>query len=197
MTYLFNTLYNVIDMLYWKVNSFSSTIYVTLLARIRGIPIGAGTKFFGITRMKRSKTGSIVIGKGNNFRSSVTSNPLGICKPCIFNALEPGSRIIIGDNCSFSGTSLLCAESITIGNNVKIGPNTMILDWCFHPEDSRCTEPKPIMICDNAWLGFNVAVMRGVTIGENTIIGAGSIVTKDIPANVVAAGCPCVVIRQM
>ena len=64
-------------------------------------------------------------------------------------------------------------------------------------DDPRSGELRAVHIGDNVWLGINVTVLKGVTIGENTVIGAGSIVTKDIPANVVAAGNPCKVIKHL
>ena len=89
---------------------------------------------------------------------------------------------------------------ITIGKNVLIGPN-VTLCTTGHPIDSKHRGDGmysfPITIGDNVWLGGNVMVLPGVTIGENSVIGAGSVVTKDIPANVVAFGTPCKVYREI
>ena len=68
-------------------------------------------------------------------------------------------------------------------------------DW--HPGDPRSGDPRPIVIEDNVWLGAGSTVMKGVTIGRNSVIGAGSVVTKDIPADVIAAGNPCRIIRKL
>ena len=89
---------------------------------------------------------------------------------------------------------------ITIGKNVLIGPN-VTLCTTGHPIDPAHRQDGmysfPITIGDNVWLGGNVMVLPGVTIGENSVIGAGSVVTKDIPANVVAVGNPCRVSREI
>lgn len=89
---------------------------------------------------------------------------------------------------------------ITIGKNVLIGPN-VTLCTTGHPIDPAHRQDGmysfPITIGDNVWLGGNVMVLPGVTIGENSVIGAGSVVTKDIPANVVAFGSPCKVYREI
>ncbi len=89
---------------------------------------------------------------------------------------------------------------ITIGKNVLIGPN-VTLSTTGHPihPDHRADGMYsfPITIGDNVWIGGNVMVLPGVTIGENSVIGAGSVVTKDIPANVVAFGAPCKVYREI
>lgn len=106
-------------------------------------------------------------------------------------------RISIGDNCGFSGTVIASALSITIGNNVRCGANTLITDTDWHQDDPRTGKDAPVIIEDNVWLGYGVKVLKGVTIGQGTLIGAGSIVTKSIPANVIAAGNPCKVIREL
>ena len=89
---------------------------------------------------------------------------------------------------------------ITIGKNVLIGPNVTICTTGhpIHPDHRMDGMYSfPITIGDKVWLGANVTVMPGVTIGENSVIGAGSVVTKDIPANVIAFGTPCKVYRSI
>lgn len=90
---------------------------------------------------------------------------------------------------------------IVIGNNVLFGPRVGLYagNHAIHPEDrvaGGCYS-KPITIGDNVWVGAGVHIMGGVTIGRNSIIGAGSVVTKDIPENVIAAGVPCRMIREI
>ena len=89
---------------------------------------------------------------------------------------------------------------ITIGKNVLIGPN-VTMSTTGHPIDPAHRQDGmysfPITIGDNVWIGGNVTILPGVTIGENSVIGAGSVVTKDIPANVIAFGAPCKVYREI
>ncbi|EGQ9054321.1 hypothetical protein GEN90_19755 [Vibrio parahaemolyticus] len=90
---------------------------------------------------------------------------------------------------------------IYIGNSVMIGPNVTIAT-AGHPiePDLRREVAQfniPVHIEDNVWIGANSVVLPGVTIGENSVIGAGSVVTKDIPSNVVAVGNPCRVLREI
>ena len=113
-----------------------------------------------------------------------------------------GKRVHLGKNvyANFNLT-LVDDTEIYIGDNVMIGPNTVIAT-AGHPIDPelrlRITQyNKPVHIGKNCWLGANVVVMPGVSIGENTVIGAGSVVTKDIPAGVVAVGNPCRVMRPV
>lgn len=115
---------------------------------------------------------------------------------------EFGRNIIIEDNVyiNFGCVILDCAE-VTIGANSLLGPN-IGLYAVNHATDAEermhggCYG-KPIHIGKNVWLGGDVKILAGVSIGDNTIIGAGSIVTKDIPSNVVAVGNPCKVIREI
>lgn len=93
--------------------------------------------------------------------------------------------------------SIWCFNQIRIDDNVRIGANCVITDGDAHLDDPRVGAPQPVHICENVWLGMNVTVLKGVTIGKNSLIGAGSVVTNDIPANVVAAGNPCKVIKQL
>ena len=96
----------------------------------------------------------------------------------------------------FSGVSIVADTEIEMQDNVMVGANTIIGDRDDHPERLH-TRPCKILIKENVFIGMHCMVMKGVTIGENSIIGAGSIVTKDIPANVIAAGNPCRVIRNL
>lgn len=79
---------------------------------------------------------------------------------------------------------------------MRVGANCLIMDGDAHFEDPRTSPAKPIVIEDNVFIGANCVIRKGVTIGENTVIGMNSVVTKDIPANCVAVGSPCKVIRQ-
>jgi acetyltransferase-like isoleucine patch superfamily enzyme len=122
----------------------------------------------------------IKIGAACEFLSSPASNLIGIDRPCMVSTLAEGAVIEIGSNCGFSGTVIGCAAKIVLGDNVKCGANTLITDNDWHPEDLRSGSPAPVTIGSNVWLGCNVSVLKGVTIGENSIVGAGSVVTRDI-----------------
>jgi acetyltransferase-like isoleucine patch superfamily enzyme len=115
---------------------------------------------------------------------------------------EFGHNITIGNNVFINFNSILMDNTeITIGNDVRIGPNASIYT-VNHAIDSDeraegiCVN-QPVYICDKVWFGGDVKVLPGVTIGEGSIIGTGSIVTKDIPAGVIAVGNPCRVIRKI
>ncbi|WP_442961347.1 sugar O-acetyltransferase [Pseudoalteromonas sp.] len=112
-----------------------------------------------------------------------------------------GFNIELGDNFYANhNLTILDVCKVTIGSNVMFGPNVMI-STATHPIDPlerRITESgRPITIGNDVWLGGNVSVLPGVSIGNNCVVGAGSVVTKDIPANSVAVGNPCKVIRKI
>lgn len=113
-----------------------------------------------------------------------------------------GFNTRVGKNfyCNYDCVFLDCGK-ITIGDNVMLGPK-VALYAVSHPIDPQVRilnydYPVPITIGNNVWIGGSAVICPGVTIGDNSIIGAGSVVTKDIPANVIAAGNPCKVIRPI
>lgn len=116
--------------------------------------------------------------------------------------VDYGSNISIGARCFANyGLVALDVAAITIGNDVQMGPNVQLLTPT-HPVEAgprrdKWEAAKSITIEDNVWLGGGVIVLPGVTIGENTVVGAGAVVTRDLPPNVVAVGNPARVIRNV
>lgn len=113
-----------------------------------------------------------------------------------------GWNIEVGENLFANyNLTILDVGKVTIGKNVQIAPNVSIYT-AGHPvhADSRNSGYEygiPITVGDNVWIGGNTVILPGVTIGKNAVIGAGSVVSKDIPDNVIAAGNPCKVIREI
>jgi len=111
-----------------------------------------------------------------------------------------GHLISVGDNVFINfNCTILDAAEVIIGNDVLLGPNVHIYS-ATHPTDSTVRAQglefaKPVCIEDNVWVGGSVVVCPGVTIGARTVIGAGSVVTKNLPPDVIAAGNPCRVVK--
>lgn len=116
--------------------------------------------------------------------------------------------IEIGDNCQFGeGSHITAINSIRIGNNLLTGSNVLITDNAHGASVADLLETNPLLrplhskgdviIRSNVWIGNNVCILPGVTIGDGVIIAANSVVTKDIPAYAVAAGIPAIVVKQM
>jgi maltose O-acetyltransferase len=123
-----------------------------------------------------------------------------VVRPPLF--VDYGENIRVGAR-TFVNYNLTALDvaAITIGEDCQIGPNVQLLTPT-HPIDpeprrDKLEAAKPIAIGDNVWLGGGVTVCPGVVIGENSVIGAGAVVTRDIPPNVVAAGNPARVMRQI
>ena len=115
--------------------------------------------------------------------------------------MDYGTHTVIGAR-TFVNFGLVCLDvaHVTIGDDVQIGPNVQLLTPT-HPLDAAQRRAKweaarPIVIGDNAWLGGGVIVLPGVSIGPNAVIGAGSVVTRDVPAEAVAVGNPARVTRR-
>lgn len=115
---------------------------------------------------------------------------------------DMGVNIHIGDDFLTNyNVTILDMATVTIGNNVWLGPNVGIFAVA-HPIEAAGRKEKlgiaqPISIGDNVWIGGNATILMGVTIGRNAVIGAGSVVTHDIPNNAVAVGNPAKVIRYI
>lgn len=173
------------------------SIPMTLKLKLKGIAT-SGLVYTGGTMYAYKVDGSTIsIGRKCRFMSKHIGNQLGINHPCIISTANKGAVLEIGDGCSFSGVGVRCFKSIRLGRNVRVGANVLIMDGDSHQDDPRAGEDKPIVIEDNVWIGANVTIMKGVTIGKNSLIETGSIVTKSIPENVVAAGNPCKVLRPL
>jgi acetyltransferase-like isoleucine patch superfamily enzyme len=153
--------------------------------------------FNGHPRFRRHPGSRITIGAGCKFNSSHASNLIGVNRPCMISTLAEGATVEIGANCGFSGTVIGCATRVVLGDNVMCGANTLINDTDWHTNDPRTGPDAPVIIEKCVWLGVNVTVLKGVTIGENTLVAIGSVVTKSLPANVVAGGVPAKVIKQI
>jgi len=155
------------------------------------VKFGKKVSFIGFPKFRNKPGGLIVVGDYCSFLSKPKSNMIGINRPCIITTQVSDAEVIIGNHCGFSGTVIGAFTRIELKDNVRCGANTLITDSDWHTDDPRSGISRPIVIEKNVWLGEGVKVLKGVTIGENSVIGAGSVVTKNIPANVIAAGNPC------
>nr|WP_279625129.1 sugar O-acetyltransferase [Enterococcus haemoperoxidus] len=111
-----------------------------------------------------------------------------------------GRNIEIGEECFLNmGCTFIDDAKIKIGNKVAFGPGVTIatVGHPIHPDYRRLMYGSPVTIEENCWIGANTTICPGITIGKNSVIGAGSVVTKDIPENSVAVGNPCKVIRKI
>ena len=180
-----------------------STQHAYLLLKLKKISIGKSCEFYGRPTINRYFLSNISIGNNCAFRSDTTSNLVGINHKCIIATFDENAIIQIGDNSRFSGTVIGAKKRIIIGNKVLSGANVLITDFDWHAVDpklrhtSEGIKSAPVIIGNNVWLGINTVILKGVSIGDNTVIGANSLVVSDIPANVIAAGNPCKVLKKI
>lgn len=146
----------------------------------------------------------ISVGHNVHMVSDQRRSGITLFSPCKFTTIDTG-EIVIGENVQINGGTVTSRKYVEIGDGSLIAPNCIIVDSDFHapwPPDNRGRSvsadlDKEIVIGKNVWLGLNVVVLKGVEIGDNSIIGAGSVVVQDIPQNVMAAGAPAKEIKSL
>ncbi len=192
----------------WKVRNelarYAILPIVRLLFLWTGIPWGKNWRLYGVPILQRHRQSILQIGDGLELRSTVRSNPLGPTHPVILSTRKPSTRVIIGAQFGMTGGTICAEESITIGDRVTVGANSTIIDTDFHPLDpaQRIAQPTdgataPVVIENDVFIGMNTLILKGVHIGVGSVIGAGSVVTRDIPPGVIAAGNPARVIKTL
>jgi acetyltransferase-like isoleucine patch superfamily enzyme len=143
--------------------------------------------------------GTIILG----YSVYLHSYPDGFSNRTALSTYYPEAFISIGNRCALNGAIIHCNEKVIIGSNCMIGPGTIICDNNSHrvskdfSERIKKAESSPIIIKDNVWIGMNCLIMKGVTIGENSIIAAGSLVVKDVPDNCLYGGHPARLIKVL
>jgi len=174
--------------------------------RWRGVRGGAALRVFGMPLVTRAPGSTIHLGCRVALCSSARWNPVGVNHPVILRTLFADAEISIDDDCGLSGATVCAARSVRIGRACLIGANVVITDYDFHavaPARRRAVTARdaigcaPVVIEDNVWIGMNAIVLKGVRIGRNSVIAAGSIVTHSIPENCVAGGNPARLLRRL
>lgn len=164
-----------------------------------GVKLGRECRFSGVTSVRRAPGSTIVVGERCVFRSRTTGNRIGINRPCMLTSLYAGASIELGNRVGLSGAVIGAAESIVIEDDVLVGANATITDTDWHNVDPVRRRSRgacaAVRIKRNAWIGVNAIILKGVTIGENSVVGAGSVVTHSIPDNAICAGQPARVVR--
>ena len=167
--------------------------------RHRRIELGRDVAF--LVPVRGGGQGSLRIGKGTSFGFPLAFR-IGSGE-IMLQARNPEAEIVIGENTVFSNNSVLCAvQSIRVGNQCRIGDSVSVIDADFHEIDPATRDRsvgvvKPVTIGNNVWIGSRTMVLKGASIGDNSVIGAMSLVASPIPPNCVAAGVPARVIRQL
>lgn len=177
---------------------------IRLLFASQHISWGRDWRFFGVPIIQKHRRSRMSFGPGLQLRSSLRSNPLGPNHPVILCTWQADAQLQVGADFAMTGGALCAAERIQIGDGVTVGANTVIADTDFHPlgragrlANPSAGETAPIMIADGVFIGMNCLILKGVTLGSGCVIGAGSVVTHTIPPQVVAAGNPARVLKEL
>jgi len=182
---------------------FPSTSINKLIFIFHKVKYDRGLEIMGVIYVKNK--GNITVSRNVRINSSAKSNPIGTGNKTYFQILPQG-KLTIGNNTRISNSAITCAESVFIGRYVRIGSGCKIYDTDFHSLNpyKRTAQPeiadakhRPIIIEDYAFIGTDSFILKGVTIGKCSVVGAGSVVTNNIPEGEIWAGNPAVFIRKL
>ncbi len=202
---IIETLYRLVRRINWAIRGCTSTYVAILRFRGNGISIGKGFKTQGIPYVIRSRKGYCRIGADFTINNNLEGNPIGRPQACTF-IIDNNAKLIIGNNVGISSTAIVAHCYIEIQDNVRIGGGVCIYDTDFHSlkavdrlsdRDRENKNNAPILIKENVFIGAHATILKGVTIGSSAVIGACSVVTKDVPDNEVWAGNPARFIRSL
>lgn len=168
-----------------------------LEAKAKGAVFAGSSRFEGRPIISVAPESKMFFGDGFRLASATRSNPLACFQPSVMRTLAAGAELITDENVGLSGTVVCAGKSIRIGQGTIAGSGAMILDNDFHRLDPTAgwvneyvANARPIRIGEFVFIGARAIVLKGVTIGDRAIIGAGAVVTSDVPADHIAAGNP-------
>lgn len=167
------------------------------------IKIGRNVTIYGKMHITLMENSRLIIGNNVIFRNKTIYNFVGISKESSIY-VNSNAKLEIGENSGFSGVSIYCVNGIKIGKHCNIGGNVSIWDTDFHPLNWELrrrttdeTKTAPIMIGDDVFIGAHCLILKGVSIGDRSILGAGSVLTKNIEPDSIYAGNPAKFIRMV
>lgn len=172
-------------------------LYVPYRLKTMGVSVGAGARFYGMPIVQLAPGSTITIGDRVVLCSDSRFTALGVNHPVVLRTLRPNASITIGNDTGISGGAICAAISIQIGKECLLGANVTIVDTDFHaikPENRRYNNNNveiaaaAVTVEDNVFLGTGAIVLKGVTIGHNSVIGAMSVVSHSVPGNEIWAG---------
>jgi acetyltransferase-like isoleucine patch superfamily enzyme len=203
---MFRTIYRAARKLLIAVHYFSSKVITVIRLKGNGVQYGQNFQSFGSPVLDVWKGGKCIIGNNVSLNNGHLYNLIGRPQPCLF-VVRNTAELTIGNNTGISATAIVCSLRVSIGDFVKIGGNTVIYDTDFHSLDAGqranpATDPintksAAVTIGNHVFIGAHSTILKGVSIGDNSIIGSGSVVTKNIPPNEIWAGNPAKFIKAL
>lgn len=194
-------------MLLQVMHRAQSEALVRLWNRRPGFVIDPTARLIGRPIIKAGHADSrLVVGAGSRLVSSSFRTALGVNHPVVLALLAPGAELLLGSNVGISGGSLCAARRVEIGDGTMLGANVTICDTDFHPLDhhERWNQPLPqprpedaVTVGRNVFVGTGAIILRGSSLGDHSVVGAGAVVKGTFPAGSVIAGNPARVVRQL
>ncbi len=199
---------NYYSLLKTGIERFSYLLYTPLnrMAMVlHGVHAGKELRVRGIISFHNIR-GMVDIGRHFTCNSSGWANPIGCAQKTYIQVLNEG-KLSIGDYVAVSNVAITCAKRVEIGNHVFLGAGVKIFDTDFHPLEPELRygpkksregiRTKPVTIQDGVFVGADSIILKGTNIGKDSIIGAGSVVSGNIPSNEIWAGNPARFIRKL
>lgn len=177
--------------------------------RRKGVVVGKQVQIYGRILIARSPGSSVVLGRGVVLNASGRRNTLESRGPNVIQTIRPSANLNIGADTGMTSSTISCAKYISIGERVLLGSGVLITDSDHHvvrPEAGRyrrfmglpdSSSDREIIIENDVFIGARTIILKGVTIGQGSVIGAGSVVTRSIPSGWIAGGNPCVPLRPL
>lgn len=185
-----------------KVITYLTSPLSKVLLILNGVKYGSNVAVYGLPRIENK--GTIELGSNMRLVSAKSAYNSGNLSGGVFLRTSKTGMIKIGDEVYLNGTSIISEVSVTLGSRIMIGANTVIMDTNTHNVyyENRLRRwdkivRKPVIIEDDVWIGASCFVLKGVRIGKGSVIGAGSVVNRDVEPFSLYAGNPAVFVKSI
>lgn len=189
-----------------KLYSFIAGISNWFMLRSNSVVLGRNVRINGLIRCDVKSSGKMILSENVKINSGALFNPIGRNQISNFRVGHK-AKLFIGSGVGMSSVTFVCSKEIMVGDNVHIGGNTVIYDTDFHsvskeyrlhPQlDRSNVVVRPVIIEDGVFIGAHSTILKGSKIGQNSVVGAGSVVAGEIPSNEIWAGNPARFIKSL
>jgi acetyltransferase-like isoleucine patch superfamily enzyme len=185
--------------IYYKFLKVWWKISVPIRMKLNGVVLGKNVVFLGVPIVDKVKGSEIIIGDRVVLCSDSRFTALGVNHPVILKTMAGGAKIVIKNDVGLSGSSICSMKYVEIGSHCLLGANTTIVDTDFHSldpinrrynNDCNSIKSSPTFVGNNVFLGMGAIVLKGVKIGDGSVVGAGAVISKNLPHNSISVGNP-------
>jgi acetyltransferase-like isoleucine patch superfamily enzyme len=197
-------IYYYTEKIFRRLGLLADAVRFRILLANPKISKGHDIKSMGLPMIRVGKNSRLSIGDRLKMNDGNKNNFIGRDSRCLL-VVGDNAQLVIGNNVGMSSSTIVACLSVRLGENVRLGGNVVIYDTDFHsllPEERLSPknpgiQKAPVVIEDNVFVGAHSTILKGVTIGTNSVIGAGSVVTKNVPPNEIWAGNPAKFIKKL